>query len=217
LTYMVVDLVFSTYGYVFHEYYPEVRDFCRCVWLPHSASPDFVIPFNPEAENTLLLSGAISGCYPLREKMKALCDTGRHRIVHHPHPGYGTHFDNDADRRVGQGYGRLINGCRAAFTDCSNYRYTVAKHFEIPAAGALLLADRAIAGPLEELGFVAGEHYIATSAEDLEDQVHYILEASSNSDIDAIRLKAQSLVWEKHKTSDRAALIDDVCRTALLI
>ena len=148
LTYMIVDLVFSTYGYVLYEFYPEVRDFSRCIWLPHSASPDFLLPFNPEAENTLLLSGAISGVYPLREKVKALCDSGGIRIFHHSSPGLWDHYDNDADRRVGQGYGRLINRCRAAFTDCSIYRYTVAKHFEIPAAGALLLAERAIAGPL---------------------------------------------------------------------
>ena len=213
LTYMIVDLVFSTYGYVFHDFYPEVRNFSRCIWMPHSASPDFLIPFNPDAESTLLLSGAISGCYPLREKMKALCDTGRHRIVHHPHPGYGTHFDNDADRRVGRGYGRLINGCRAAFTDCSIYRYTVAKHFEIPAAGALLLAERAIAGPLLQLGFVEGEHYIAASDEDLEERVRYVLDKANRAEVDAIRRRGQALVWERHKTSDRAALIDDVCQS----
>ena len=133
LSYMVVDLVFATYGYVFHEFYPEARAFSRCVWMPHSASPDFLVPFNADAENAIFLSGAISAAYPLREQMQALCEAGRHRIVHHPHPGYGTHFDNDCDPRVGRGYGRLLNGYRAAFTDSLIYRYTVAKHFEIPA------------------------------------------------------------------------------------
>ncbi len=214
LTYMIVDLVFATYGYVFHEFYPEVRDFARCIWMPHSASPDFVLPFNPEAENALLLSGAISSCYPLREKMKALCDLGRYRIVHHPHPGYGIQYDNDADPRVGRAFGRMINGYRAAFTDCLIYRYAVAKHFEIPAAGALLLADRAISGPLSQLGFVDGEHYISASDEDLEERVRYVLDEANRPEVDAIRRRGQALVWERHKMSDRAALIDAVCQSS---
>jgi hypothetical protein len=212
LTYMIVDLVFATYGYALHDFYPEARNFSRCIWLPHSASPDFFLPFNPQAENTLLLSGATSRVYPLRELVKALCDSGNYRIFHHPHPGYGTDYDNDGDPRVGQGYGRLINRFRAAFTDCSIYRYAVAKHFEIPATGALLLADRAIAGPLLDLGFVDGEHYITASDDDLEDRVRYILDEANHDEIDAVRRRAQALVWERHKTSDRAALIDEVCK-----
>jgi hypothetical protein len=108
----------------------------------------------------------------------------------------------------------LINRYRAAFTDGSIYRYTVAKHFEIPAAGALLLAEGALAEPLRQLGFVAGEHYLATSGEDLEEQVRYILEEASDSELDPIRRRGQALVWERHKTSDRARLIDEVCRSA---
>ena len=211
LTYMVVDLVFSTYAYVFHEFYPEARNFCRCIWLPHSASPDFLVPFNSQAENALLLSGAIFTCYPLRVKMKALWEVGRHNIVYHAHPGYATHYDNDSDPRVGPGYGRLINKYRVAFTDSLIYRYMVAKHFEIPATGALLLAERAIAGPLLQLGFVEGEHYIATSEDDLEERVRYVLNLANQPELDAIRRRAQALVWERHKTSDRAALIDHVC------
>jgi hypothetical protein len=214
LCYMIVDIVFSTYAYRFHEFYPEVREFARCIWLPRSASPDFLLPFNFEAENAVLLSGALSSCYPLRRRMKDLCDSGRQRIVHHPHPGYRSRFDHEADPRVGRGYGRLINGYRAAFTDSSDYRYTVAKHFEIPATGSLLLADRAVAGPLERLGFVAGEHYIATSDDDLEDQVRFVLEGAHAPELDAIRRRGQELVWGRHKTSDRAASIDAACRSA---
>ena len=135
--------------------------------------------------------------------------------MHHPHPGYGTDYEHKADPRIGRGYVTLmINRHRAAFTDSSIYRYTVAKHFEIPAAGALLLADRAVAGPLEQLGFVAGEHYLATSDEDMEDLVRYVLNESNATEIEGIRRRSQSLVWERHKTSDRAALIDAVCGSA---
>jgi hypothetical protein len=214
LTYMIVDLIFSTYAYVFHESYPEAREFARCIWMPHSASPDFLVPYNHKPENALLLSGAISDRYTLRQKLKALCDDGQHRIVHHPHPGPVWQFDHESDGRVGRAYGRLINRYRAAFTDCSIYRYTVAKHFEIPAAGALLLADRAVAGPLEQLGFVAGEHYVATSEEDLEEQVRYVLEEAHAPELDAIRRRGRELVWGRHKTSDRADLIDAACRSA---
>ena len=74
--YMTVDLIFTTYGYVFHDFYPEVRGFGRCFWVPHSASPDFLVPFNAGAENALLLSRAISHHYPLRERLMTLCQEG---------------------------------------------------------------------------------------------------------------------------------------------
>ena len=50
----------------------------------HAASPDFHLPFNENPENALLLSGAVSGAYPLREQVLQM----PFGIVVHPHPGY---------------------------------------------------------------------------------------------------------------------------------
>ena len=99
---------------------------------------------------------------------------------------------------------------RAAFTDCTRFQYTVAKHFEIPATGALLVADSAIEGPLEELGFVPGFHYLSVSDENLEDRVSYVLCEEHHAELDQIRRNGQALVLARHRTSHRARLINDL-------
>ena len=92
-------------------------------------------------------------------------------VVRRPHPGYHCDYDYETDSRVGRGFSRKIWECRAAFSDCLIHRYAVAKHFEIPATGALLAADAAIEGPLRELGFVPEVHYFPMRDEDLEGRV----------------------------------------------
>ena len=49
----------SSYAYVFSDFYPELRGRKTAVWIPHSASPDFVLPFNDRPENAILLSGFV--------------------------------------------------------------------------------------------------------------------------------------------------------------
>src|SRR5689334_6336384 len=51
------DVVISSYAYVFHNFYPELAGQKTVMWTPHSASPDFVLPFNDQPENAILLSG----------------------------------------------------------------------------------------------------------------------------------------------------------------
>jgi Glycosyl transferases group 1 len=210
-SYLTCDIVFPTYVDRFEEMFPEASRLVRVVWVPHSASPEFLIARNENAENAILLSGAVNEYYPLRQAMKALCDFGLYPIVYHPHPGYQSVYRHGDDPRVSFGYARLLNRYRAAFTDSSRFGYLVAKFFEIPATGALLLADRRAESSLRRLGFVAGDHYISTSFDDLEAQVRFILDESNQPALDQIRRNAQILVWEHHKTSDRCRVIDGTC------
>jgi hypothetical protein len=89
----------------------------------------------------------------------------------------------------------------------------IAKYFEIPATGALLLADDAVAGPLKELGLIEYRHYLPVSCNDLEEKVHYVLDEKNHEELDEVRKLGQELIWERHKTSDRARMIDEICRT----
>ena len=113
----------------------------------------------------------------------------------------------------GAGFARLLNHYRAAFTDSSRFNYLVAKFFEIPATGALLVADRKASPSLRQLGLIEGEHYIAASFDDLEEQVRFTLDESNHDSLDSVRARGQALVWERHKSSDRARLIDATCRS----
>ncbi len=205
------DTILCTYAYAIDEYYPELRNRKKIVWVPHSASPDFVMPFNDQPQNALLLSGCVNEHYPLRQRVKKLRDEERYPIRLHEHPGYGAEFDYERDPRIGAGYARLIHRYKAAFTDSLWMKYVVAKYFEIPATGALLFADSAVSQQLKELGLLENLHYIPASRENLEDQIRYILNPSHDSELDEIRRRGQEVVLSRHKTSDRAKLIDQAC------
>lgn len=208
--FLLCDTLLATYAYRVAEYFPRVAEARRVVWLPHSASPDFALPFNLQARNELFLSGAICNAYPMRQRVNGLMESGFPGIVRRPHPGYHCGYKYGNDLRVGRAFARLMWEHRAAFTDCTRFQYAVAKHFEIPATGALLVADSSIEPPLEELGFVPGFHYLSVSDENLEDRVSYVLREEHHAELDQIRRNGQALVLERHRTSHRARLIDEL-------
>lgn len=202
--------ILSPYAYLWDSFYPELAGAKQVVLIPHSASPDFVLPFNNSPENSIFLSGAEGQHYPLRRLVKDLSAESDYSISHHPHPGYHCQYDHAANENVGRGYAEKINRYRAAFTDSLIYGYVVAKYFEIPATGALLVADDAVSGPLKELGFTANEHYFPVSKENLEEGIKYVLDEANHEELDQIRRAGQELVRSKHKTSDRARRINEV-------
>ncbi len=207
----VADVILASYAPVFERFYPEIAAARRVVWVPHAASPEFILPLNESAENVIFLSGMVNHYYPLRQRLKALAaDTDLH-IVEHPHPGYQCNHNHQSSGVVGAGYARRIYAARAAFTDASKFNYVLAKFFEIPATGSLLLGDAAIERELSQLGFCQRVHYIPVSDATLESELRQILDARNHAELDEVRRRGQHLVWERHKTSDRAKLINDVC------
>jgi hypothetical protein len=208
----VCDTVLSTYAYLWAKFYPELCNSKKVVWVPHAASPDFMISYNERPENSILLSGRINQYYPLRQQMKELDEQRPYSIAYHHHPGYHCGYDYLNNQDIGRGFARKINRYRAGSTDSSKYGYVVAKYFEIPATGALLFADDTVKQPLEELGFLENQHYLPVSAKNLEEQIKFVLDERNHDFLDDIRKRGQELVWQRHKTSDRARQIDEVCR-----
>ena len=211
-SFAMCDAILTTYKHVFGELYPGLAKHKRVVWVPHSASPDFLLPFNEEPENAVLLSGAINKFYPLRQRMKALSKQRSYPIILHPHPGYHCGYDYENNDHVGRAFARLINQYRVAFTDSVKYRYLVAKYFEIPATGALLLADDAVSESYRQLGFTEYVHYVPASSENIEERIAFVLDKSNRPQIDEMRRRGQELVLKQHTTSDRASLINEACK-----
>jgi glycosyl transferase family 1 len=207
----ICDTILAAYAPVFSEHYPRIAAEWPVVWIPHSAGPDFFLPFNEDPEPLVFLSGAVSWHYPLRIQVKELADRGAAPIVYHPHPGYHCGYDYEHDERVGKGYAEKIHRHLAAFTDALVYRYTVAKFFEIPATGALLLGDRAVSDALRSLGFEEDIHYLPVGSEDVEEKIAWALDPVHRPRVDEIRRRGQALVLERHTTSHRARQIDEVC------
>jgi hypothetical protein len=203
--------ILSTYAYALHKFYPDLSRIRKTAWIPHSASPDFMLSYNQHPENSILLSGSITEHYPLRQQMQRLHEERSYSITHHLHPGYHCQYDYEGNEDIGRGYAEKINKYRAGFTDSLKFKYVVAKYFEIPATGALLLADEAVREPLKELGFIENEHYLSVSQENLEERIQYVLDERNHPELDEIRRSGQELVWKSHKTSDRAKLINEAC------
>ena len=210
VSFELCETILSTYAYILHTFYPELRGVKTPVWIPHSASPDFMLRYNNQPENAIFLSGAVNQSYPLRVRLKALHEKASYQIVLHQHPGYGE-FDFETNPSIGPQFARLVNNYRTGFTDASEFGYAVAKYFEIPATGSLLLADRSISGPLRSLGFIEDVHYVGVSNEDLEEKIEYVLDENNHYELDRVRRNGQRLVLQKHKTHDRARLIDEIC------
>jgi len=207
----VSDVILSPYVYGWTSLFPELAR-KRTMWVPHSASTDFMLPFNEDAENAIFLSGAINEAYPLRQRMLELHREGSHPIRYHRHPGYYSGYDYERDERIGRGYAEKIRECRVGFADSVfPYAYLVAKFFEIPATGALLLADDTVSEPLNRLGFIAGRHYVPVSQKNLKSQIEYVLSEKNHDELDQIRRNGYALVHQQHQTSDRARFINAVC------
>ncbi len=207
----VADGILAPYAPRLAAFYPD-HDPARLSWIPHAAGPDFLLPLNETPQPVVFVSGRMDRrFYPFRVQV---CDLARRwpdRLRVHPHPGYGD-FDFDRDARVGPGYAAQIASCLAAFTDALCLLYIVAKHFEIPATGALLIAERDAVAQLEALGFVDGVHYVSATPEDVEAVIERVLDPRNRPEIDAIRRRGHALVHERHTVLDRARQIDQVCR-----
>lgn len=201
--------VLPTYGPRLTAFFPELGD-VRAVWVPHGAGPEFQLPVNDAPSPSVFVSGAINGLYPLRMAMRELILRRPELGRLHLHPGYAGAFDHARDARIGRRYAEAMRRELAAFTDCSRYLYVVAKHFEIPATGALLIADRAVSSQLADLGFVDGVNYVSAGS-DLEEVVERVLDPRNREEIDAIRRRGHALVHGRHTTRHRAQQIDAVC------
>ncbi len=205
-----VDGVLATYAPRIGTYRPAV-DRSRVTWVPHAAGPDFLLPVEESPLPVVFVSGAMAAAYPLRLAMRELAVRRPGLARLHAHPGYECTFDHSSDTRVGRGYAAAMRQCLAAFTDALSYRYVVAKHFEIPATGALLIAERDVAPQLAELGLIDGQHYAGVSAGDLEAVVERVLDPRNGDEVDAIRRRGHALVHARHTTLHRARQIDEVC------
>jgi len=82
----------------------------------------------------------------------------------------------------------------------------VAKHFEIPATGALLLTSRA-AIPYAAVGFRDGVNYLADDQNNIETTLDYVSAPENLAHVNRMRAAGQKLVREKHMVAHRARLL----------
>jgi len=168
------------------------------MWLPHSVSQEFTyLPLNKKPKRRVLLAGALGEPYPLRQWVQD--NMNKLPIVDVlPHVGYEGEYGPEQSIHFASTMRTYI----AAFTCTSLYHYIVAKVFEIPAVGGLLLLNNDAEELMASLGFHNGEHYIAYDPLDPAKAINYVGTANM-SEIDQIRNNGMVAVRTNHTIAHR--------------
>lgn len=206
----VASEIFSTYAYLFHNYYSNISP-KLITWLPHSASMHSSRSINQTAENILFVSGAnIQDWYPCRWRAFSLCQTRSDLATCLQHPGYGATMSNDTSYYYGgQRYSVYMKKYVFGLGTCQSVHYAIAKLFELPANGLVLVTTDDLVPILEKLGLNFDEHFLTidcSSEEKLIEEISRIKKISNNNLL-KIRKKSQNIIFERHLTKHRAELL----------
>lgn len=205
------DVALSTYDYAIEWYVPLLTNMSR-VWVPHSAMPSFILPFNHTPRtDAVLLVGYVHDpyVYPVRAHLYNLHKDGDKRIDLFTHPGWAP-VQSDRQRQMAVAMSKYL----ATITDCSRLNYVLGKTFEIPATGTLLLMSDDIVEPLKLLGFIEGVNYKTYNLRNLDSVLAWVLHPDNGGEVDRIRLAGQQLIVQRHQTFHRAEMIHE---TALAV
>lgn len=206
------DYILCTYKKPYQIMYPEI-DTSKILWCPHAYTQDYILPFNNEPKNKILLSGAMGSVYPMRKYIYQLYQDKQsgfsEKISYLRHPGY-KNFGNTTHRfKIGKSYAKILNEHICCFTDCSTYGYIVSKYFEIPATGSLLLALKPENDSLESLGFIENIHYISCTKDNIKEKIDWILNPSNRNQVNEIRKNGMDMVRNNHSIKKRAIFINE--------
>ncbi|CAF1087725.1 unnamed protein product [Adineta ricciae] len=206
----VASEILSTYAYLFHNYYRKIPSE-KITWIPHAASSLTNRTINQTALNTLFVSGAnIPEWYPCRAHAFALCHQRKDLASCLKHPGYGPTMRNSkAYYYGGERYFSYMRQFRFGLGTCQSVHYAVAKLFEIPANGLVLVTTHDLIPVLEKLHLKQNTHFLTvncSSTNSLKNEVMHLQSLPKKAMYD-IRKRSQDIVYDRHLTRHRAELI----------
>lgn len=173
------DFIISGSGQLFLENWPDAAPKFR--YFPNFFAPRdryFWLSFNTLPKMNCLLTGHTSPkVYPMRARIKQLAAAKKNGMIVMRHPrwkGKGPLKDYELAPRLNEEYAKTLNEYFCAISTGSCHKYALAKCFEIPAAGSLLLAE-----PVQDLldaGMVPNEHFIPIDLKTVIEKVGQCLE-----------------------------------------
>ena len=157
----IASEIFSTYAYLFHNYYYNISS-TKITWLPHAASSLSYRSINQSAENRLFVSGAnIFEWYPCRSRAFLVCQTRKDLAACLKHPGYGDTMKNDSSFYYGgKRYFSYMKKYVFGLGTCQSVHYAIAKLFELPANGLVLVTTNDLIPILNESSSLFNEHFL---------------------------------------------------------
>ncbi len=211
------DRVICSYDEGFRSRWPDY--IYKYEWLPGFFAPHeryANLPYNKTPSMKGLLVGAIyRDIYPLRKYVSNL---------NHP---YIERLEYTASRtarveedRIGDDYASKLNEYFCCVTDASKFRMLVAKYFEIPAAGALLLADEPAGdlvpenpGGLKKLGMISGQHYIKVNKDNFISVIEDVIENPDK--YERIRQEGRRFVLENFSIRNSCRQLERIIKEVL--
>ncbi|MBA7673089.1 hypothetical protein ES703_81277 [subsurface metagenome] len=201
------DIILCPYDEAFRKKWPQYLN--KYVFFPHFFAPyeRYVkFRFNERPIPKCLLSGSMnpSFIYPLRTFIREKGDLSTIDVLQHP--GYHRNWKRvlksmlvDNSIYVGKRYAGLMNRYFCSIATSSIFHYVVAKYFEIPATGTLLLANEV--EDLEKLGFIPFKHYVPITKDDVLSQIDDCL--ANQKKYREIRKTGMEFVRENHSINNR--------------
>ncbi|KJL43818.1 MULTISPECIES: glycosyltransferase [Microbacterium] len=189
-------------------YTPDIAD--RTYVWPNFADRAVFHSYPEGKSQTILLSGSRATNYPWRVRVDRLLSE-RFPVRALPHAGW---FGRDASIGMpsGEAYARSLSSALIVPTCGTIANELVRKHFEIPAAGAILLTERTEA--VEAAGFVDMENCIFADTADVVEKVEQVL--GDETLRERIARSGQELAHARHSIENRSQIRDwyDLSRRA---
>lgn len=199
------DLIMVPYYTYFKKVWPQFVD--KTIFFPHffaSQNRYCNLKYNDNPKMKCLLTGNIKqDRYPIRwvvqrtaeknSEVKSLIDILRH--PRHSKTQYWTRKEGGQKQQ----YAKTVHEYFCSVADASKWHLLLTKYFEIPATGALLLADEPQDG--RRTGLIPGEHYIEVTKDNVLDQIKDCLKNPGN--YEKIRKRGMEFVRANHGINNR--------------
>jgi len=199
------DLALCTYGEYMRQNFPQFNrrwHFFPLYFAPDARYTSLPIRKNP-LERALFTGHTNKTLYPIRADILRQLPHQKERFIDRLlHPRWErrdpmAHYE--IAPAVNEVYAKLLNRYRCSIATASIYRYGLAKYFEIPAAGTLMLAERT--RDALQAGLRAGEHYVPISAKNALAQVKKC--CTEPELFEHIRQQATAFVRANHSVDNR--------------
>ena len=191
-----VSAILTKYIESYHMIYKDVG--LPVYHWPHSIDPTmFNYMEDIDKEYGVLSTGSMNSVYPVRQILHSkLKDKKYYKRIDRPNNNTITHPN---PWPIGEDYVKELNKSMISIACTSKYHYTIAKIFEIPACGSVLLCD--YTNEMKDLGFIPGENFIETRNTTI-DHIEYLL--NDNPDrLQKICERGHFMVHNNHTTKHR--------------
>ncbi len=189
------DILLGPYYYLFRKWYPQHLN--KYIYFPNYFGPyeTFAnLSINPTPKMRCLMIGARYPTYVRRnyvfKKSRTMPENG---------------FVDDAFRIPPEKYPKYINNYFCALALPGVLDMPIAKYFEIPAAGSLLLATEV--KEIITCGFRAGIHYVPVTKDNVFDQIKQVITHPDN--YIEMRDRCTKFVRENHSNLNRFSLFEE--------